>query len=98
MDAPATRTGGASATLGTDWEGPDRSGRSLRMMLSSAGRRVGLMRSFRDAAGALGIEGLGEVMRARFDAGFRSHVFDDSLQGHPPWHMHRHMRAGMLEA
>lgn len=56
MDAPATRTGGASATLGTDGEGPERSGRSLRMMLSSAGRRVGLMRSFREAAEALGID------------------------------------------
>ncbi|WP_097090783.1 ATP-grasp domain-containing protein [Novosphingobium sp. Chol11] len=56
MDAPATRHGGASASLGTDWEGAERSGRSLRMMLSSAGRRVGLMRSFREAGAALGID------------------------------------------
>jgi carbamoyl-phosphate synthase large subunit len=31
-------------------------GRSLRMMLSSAGRRVSLLRSFREAAGALGAD------------------------------------------
>lgn len=33
-----------------------RSGRSFRMMLSSAGRRVGLMRSFRESAATLGID------------------------------------------
>lgn len=32
------------------------SGRSFRMMLSSAGRRVGLMRSFRESAAALGVD------------------------------------------
>ncbi|WP_449470926.1 HAD family hydrolase [Sphingobium chungangianum] len=32
------------------------------------------------ASNALGIDGLGEVMRARFDAGRRSQIFDDSLQ------------------
>ena len=55
MDAPTTRHGGASASLGKDWDGPGDSGRSLRMMLSSAGRRVGLMRSFGEAAAALGV-------------------------------------------
>ncbi|HWV12505.1 MAG TPA: HAD family hydrolase [Sphingobium sp.] len=29
---------------------------------------------------ALGIEDLGEIMRARFEAGFRTHIFDHSLQ------------------
>ena len=56
MDAPATWAGGAAAAVGTGRPGPDRSGRSLRMMLSSAGRRVGLMRSFREAAATLGID------------------------------------------
>ncbi|HKY82062.1 MAG TPA: HAD family hydrolase [Sphingobium sp.] len=32
------------------------------------------------AASALGVEGLGKVMRDRFDAGFRTRIFDDSLQ------------------
>ncbi|WP_230463235.1 HAD family hydrolase [Sphingobium sp. Cam5-1] len=32
------------------------------------------------ASSALGIKGLGEVMRSRFDAGRRSQIFDDSLQ------------------
>ena len=32
------------------------------------------------ARNALGIDGLGEMMRARFEAGFRTHVFDESLK------------------
>ncbi|HWV12504.1 MAG TPA: ATP-grasp domain-containing protein [Sphingobium sp.] len=56
MDAPTTWAGGVSATLGTDGQTTDGSGRSLRMLLSSAGRRVGLMRSFREAAATLGID------------------------------------------
>lgn len=36
-------------------ETPDRARREIRMMISSAGRRVGLLNSFRDAAAHLGI-------------------------------------------
>lgn len=42
--------------------------------------RSGLRAVGRWASTALGMDGLGEVMRARFEAGARSHIFDDSLQ------------------
>ena len=55
MDAPTRHKEGA-ATVGTQWDDGMRGGRSLRMMLSSAGRRVSLLRSFREAAGTLGVD------------------------------------------
>lgn len=42
--------------------------------------RSGLRAVGQWANNALGIGSLGEVMRARFEAGARSHIFDDSLQ------------------
>ena len=56
MDAPVTHPVEGSTTLGVATEPEGRGGRSLRMMLSSAGRRVGLMRSFREAAVQLGVD------------------------------------------
>ncbi len=50
------RTGITMLGAGLGFGQRRRSGRSFRMMLSSAGRRVGLMRSFRESAAALGVD------------------------------------------
>lgn len=53
MDAPSTSLKEGRIGLSAEAE---RGSRSLRMMVSSAGRRVALMRSFRESAAALGID------------------------------------------
>lgn len=56
MDLATTSHREGSAILGTELEQEAPGGRSLRMMLSSAGRRVSLLRSFRQSAGILGAD------------------------------------------
>lgn len=56
MDLPASRYRDSFAKGHTAVEPEAGCGRSLRMMLSSAGRRVGLLRSFRQSAAALGVD------------------------------------------
>ncbi|WP_030539090.1 ATP-grasp domain-containing protein [Sphingobium sp. DC-2] len=54
MDLPVTSQREGAAHVSTEHATPQ-PGRSLRMLLSSAGRRVGLLRSFREAAAVLGV-------------------------------------------
>jgi carbamoyl-phosphate synthase large subunit len=56
MDMATTSHREVPALSGTQFDRGTPEGRSLRMMLSSAGRRVGLMRSFRQSAGLLGAD------------------------------------------
>jgi carbamoyl-phosphate synthase large subunit len=56
MDLATTSHREGSALLGTELEQGIAGGRSLRMMLSSAGRRVSLLRGFREAAGLVGAD------------------------------------------